>query len=241
MDNNPLSGFDYLLRYLITGSYAGKSSIVNRYITGIFRNQKLLTIGVEFEAKNVIINDKVYRIQIWDLCSQGNFKPLVRSYYKGVACYLIVYDITNKETFNNLDSLINDIKKYSHKTAYVVLVGNMADLEDKRQVSFEEGKKFADKYGFDFYETSAKTGQNINEIFLNPAKEIDKRIFQGYYNFDDKECVIKKGLGKEIKKNHDKKIKQKLILENNNKKKLSLNNYLENHLQLDKLFKFLNY
>ena len=69
-----------------------------------------------------------------------------------------------------------------------------------------------------FMKLLLKQGKIFNEIFLNPAKEIDKRIFQGYYNFDDKECVIKKGLGKEIKKNHDKKIKQKLILENNNKK-----------------------
>ena len=241
MANNPLSGIDYILQYVIAGCYAGKTAIVNRYITGIFKKETFLTIGVEFREKNAIINDKLYRIQIWDLCGQENFKPITRSYYKGATCFLIVYDITNKETFNNLDSLINDIKEYSHKTAYVVLVGNKADLEDKRQVSFEEGKKFANKYGLDFYETSAKTGQNINEIFLNPAIEIDKRIFQGYYNFDDEECVIKKGLGKEIKKNHDKKIKQKLILENNNKKKLSLNNYSENHLQLDKLFKFLNY
>ena len=161
MDNNPLSGIDYDLKYIITGSNAGKSSIVNRYITGIFRNQELLTISYDFEAKSVIINDKVYRIQIWDLCGQEQFKSITKIYNKGAACILIAYDITNKETFNNLDSLINDIKEYSHKTAYVVLVGNRADLEDKRQVSFEEGKKFADKYGFDFYETSAKTGQNI--------------------------------------------------------------------------------
>ena len=241
MDNNPLSGIDYLLKYVITGCYAGKSAIVRRYTTGIFSNSKIMTIGVEFDSKNVIINDKVYRIQIWDLCGQEQFKSITKSYYKRAACILIVYDITNKETFNNLETLINESKEYSHKTTYIVLVGNMADLEEKRQVSFEEGKKFANKYGIDFYETSAKTGQNINEIFLNPAKEIDKRIFQGYYNFDDEECVIRKGLGKQIKKNHDKKIKQKLILENKNNKKLLLNNNLENSLQLDKLFKFLNY
>jgi len=242
-----MDDYDYFLKYLIIGaSCSGKTQIFERYTEGKFDNISHITHPFDFYGKNVIINDKIYRIQIWDTSGREELQSIIKGYYKRSTCILIVYDITQRETFNNLESFIKNCEEYAHKTTYIVLVGNKADLEESREVSFEEGKEFANKYGIEFYETSAKNGQNINEIFLNPAKEIDKRIFQGYYNFDDLECVIRQGLRKrksgKIDIHQKNKNKNKISLE---KKEQSLEKNdktkLENNLQFNILLKYLNY
>ena len=127
VDDNLLND-DYFLKYFLIGGITGKSKIRERYTTGIFSSKHELTIGVEFGLKNVIINDKVYRIQIWDTCGHESFLSIRPPYYKLASCILIVYDITSRESFNNLDSFIEEYKKYSPKKAYTVLVGNKVDL-----------------------------------------------------------------------------------------------------------------
>ena len=193
--------FDYLLKYIIIGDQAvGKSNILLRYTQGEFKNEYQTTIGVEFGAKNANINNTLYRIQIWDTAGQENFRSITRAYYKNSVCALVVYDITNKDSFNNVSTWIDDCKNQSPKTIYMILVGNKTDLEDKREVSTEEGQELADKYGIDFYESSAKTGENIEEIFYNSANEIAKRINQGYYDLDNEACGIKQGINRQNNK-----------------------------------------
>ena len=193
--------FDYLLKYIIIGDQAvGKSNILLRYTQGEFKNEYQTTIGVEFGAKNANINNTLYRIQIWDTAGQENFRSITRAYYKNSVCALVVYDITNKDSFNNVSKCIDDCKNQSPKTIYMILVGNKTDLEDKREVSTEEGQELADKYGIDFYESSAKTGENIEEIFYNSANEIAKRISQRYYDLDNEACGIKQGINRQNNK-----------------------------------------
>ena len=134
--------FNYLFKYIIIGDAAvGKSNILLRYAHGQFKQEYQLTIGVEFGAKNIQLNDKIYRIQIWDTAGQENFRSITRAYYKNSVCALVVYDISNKESFNNISSWVEDCKNQSPKTIFMVLVGNKSDLEDKRQVTKEEGEE----------------------------------------------------------------------------------------------------
>ena len=194
----PGINYDYLLKYIIIGDAAvGKSNLLLRYAHGQFKPEYQLTIGVEFGAKNVEIRNKTYRIQIWDTAGQENFRSITRAYYKNSVCALVVYDISSRDSFNNVSTWIEDCKNQSPKTIFMVLVGNKSDLEDKRQVSKEEGQELADKYGIQFYETSAKTGDNVDAIFYNSADEIAKKIDENYYDLENDTCGIKQGINRQ--------------------------------------------
>ena len=186
--------FDYLLKYIIIGDAAvGKSNLLLRYCHGQFKPEYQLTIGVEFGAKNVQINNKILRIQIWDTAGQENFRSITRAYYKNSVCALVVYDISSRDTFNNVSTWIEDCKNQSPKTIFMALVGNKCDLNDKRQVSYDEGKDLAERNDMMFFETSAKDGINVEEIFLNTANEISKKIAENYYDLENDTCGIKRG------------------------------------------------
>ena len=187
--------FNYLFKYIIIGDAAvGKSNILLRYVHGQFKDEYQLTIGVEFGAKNIDIKNKIYRIQIWDTAGQESFRSITRAYYKNSVCALVVYDITNKDSFKNILNWIQDCKNQSPKTIFMVLVGNKSDLNDKREVSYDDGKDLAEKNNMLFFETSAKNGDNIEEIFGNSAQEIAKKIEDGYYDLDSDSCGIKQGI-----------------------------------------------
>jgi small GTP-binding protein len=190
--------FDYLFKYIIIGdAYVGKSNLLLRYAHGEFKPDYQLTIGVQFAAKNVKIRDQTYRIQIWDTAGSENFRSITRNYYKSSVCALVVYDISSRDSFNNVSTWIEDCKNQSPKTIFMVLVGNKSDLNDRRQVNTEEGQELADKFGIQFYETSAKTGDNVNEIFYNSADEIAKKIEQNYYDLENDTCGIKQGINRQ--------------------------------------------
>ena len=207
--------FDYLFKYIIIGDAAvGKSNLLLRYTHGQFKPEYQLTIGVEFGAKNISINNKTYRIQIWDTAGQENFRSITRAYYKNSACALVVYDISNRESFDNINTWIEDCKSQSPQTIFMVLVGNKNDLEDKRAVTFEEGQELAEKNKMMFFETSAKTGKNVDEIFFRSAENIAKKIDENYYDLESESCGIKAG----IKKRQEISIDNANNMNNGNKK-----------------------
>ena len=186
--------FNYMLKYIIIGdSGVGKSNILLKYLHDKFNDEFQTTIGVEFGAKNLDLKDKIYRIQIWDTAGQEMFRSITRAYYKNSVCACVVYDITNRTSFDNIKSWIEDCKKHSPKTVFLVLIGNKNDLENNRKVSYDEGVDFAKQYGMLFLETSAKTGKNINEVFLNSCNEISKKIESGFYDLNRETCGIKVG------------------------------------------------
>ena len=197
--------FDYMLKYIIIGDVnVGKSNLVMRYTHGQFKDDYHTTIGVEYGAKNVKIRNKTYRIQIWDTSGSEHFRSITRNYYKSSACALIVYDITNRESFNNVNVWVEECKNQTAQTIFIVLVGNKSDLEDERQVTKEEGQELAEELGIKFYEASAKTGDNVKDIFYISADEIAKKIEQNYYDLESDDCGIKQGINKQNKQNSDK-------------------------------------
>ena len=186
--------FDYSLKYIIVGEAGvGKSNLLLRYVYDSFKEDYQLTIGVEFGEKLVKYNNKTYKIQIWDTAGQEQFRSITRAYFKSSICSFVVYDITNRETFENVKHWVEDCRNYMPKNVLIFLVGNKSDLEEQRKISKDEGEELADSFGLSFFETSAKNNVNVNSIFGKSLEEIVKRIDSNYYDLNDESCGIKRG------------------------------------------------
>ena len=146
------------------------------------------TIGVDFKLKTLEINGKKVKLQIWDTAGQERFKNITASYYRGGNGVLVVYDITDRESFENLNSWLIEIEKNANKNVFKLLIGNKCDLEDKRKVSYQEGKDFAASNGMQFIETSAKTATKVQEAFETLTNQIIEANMVKEKGFDKKEA-----------------------------------------------------
>jgi small GTP-binding protein len=165
--------YTYLFKIVIIGdSGVGKSNIFTRFIKDEFILDSKATIGVEFSAKNVTIKDKVIKAQVWDTAGQERFRALAKNYYRGAVGALLVYDITNYDSFKNVERWLKEVKDHAEPHLVSLLVGNKNDLEEKRAVKTEEGSEFAEKQGVGFVETSAKNNINIESAFNRLVTEI---------------------------------------------------------------------
>ena len=158
-----------------------------------------LTIGVEFGARMITIpqnnDDTQVKLQIWDTAGQESFRSITRSYYRGAAGALLVYDITRRDTFQHLNRWLEEAKQHAQPNMVILLIGNKNDLEHRRTVSIEEGQSFANEHGLLFLETSAKTAYNVEQAFLNTAKEIHSKIISGDIDISNESHGIKVGMG----------------------------------------------
>ena len=149
----------------------GKSSLTGRAIKNVFKPEYSTTVGFEFLTFVVKIEDKIVKLQIWDTCGQEMYKSLISNFYRNAALAMIIYSIDNKDSFIDINKWIKEIKFQSNPDIKIVLIGNKADLEDKREVSYEEGNKFKEENALLFFkETSAKSGINAKEIFNEAAR-----------------------------------------------------------------------
>ena len=204
------TNFNYLFKFIIVGdSSVGKSNLLLRYLNDKFEDEYQATIGVEFGAKNIEIDNINYRIQIWDTAGQEQFLSITRAYYQNSVCAIVVYDISNENSFTNVTKWIDDIKAQSPKNIYIMLVGNKIDLSEQRKVSYEKGLEFAQANNINFFETSAKTGENVENVFYNCTMDIAKKIKNNEYDLSDDSCGIKVGIILNKNNENDKKIKKK--------------------------------
>jgi len=165
---------DYLFKTIVIGDgTVGKTSLTMKFAHGTFRDRYLMTVGVEFAIKTVEIEERKVKFQIWDTGGQDRFAHVRPLYYRGALGGLLCFDLTNKKTFENLPKWIEEAQKFGGIFPFV-LVGTKADLEEQREVSNEEIKEFIAKYKMPYYETSAKTGLNVEEVFNRLGKEILK-------------------------------------------------------------------
>uniref|UniRef100_A0A3B4YI18 RAB2A, member RAS oncogene family n=1 Tax=Seriola lalandi dorsalis TaxID=1841481 RepID=A0A3B4YI18_SERLL len=156
--NRFLYSFDYVLTLSV-----GKSCLLLQFTDKRFQPVHDLTIGVEFGARMITIDGKQIKLQIWDTAGQESFRSITRSYYRGAAGALLVYDITRRDTFNHLTTWLEDARQHSNSNMVIMLIGNKSDLESRREVKKEEGEAFAREHGLIFMETSAKTASNVEE------------------------------------------------------------------------------
>lgn len=157
---------------MIGDSSVGKSSILLQFVDGTFTSTFISTIGVDFKAKVITLESgETAKLQVWDTAGQERFKTITSSYYRGANAILIVYDVTNLESFENITKWMQEISQHATDTILRILVGNKCD-GDKREVSYEDGKALAAEYGILFYETSAKDNINIDETFCGTAELI---------------------------------------------------------------------
>nr|KAF6349883.1 RAB3A, member RAS oncogene family [Myotis myotis] len=156
--------FDYMFKILIIGnSSVGKTSFLFRYADDSFTPAFVSTVGIDFKVKTIYRNDKRIKLQIWDTAGQERYRTITTAYYRGAMGFILMYDITNEESFNAVQDWSTQIKTYSWDNAQVLLVGNKCDMEDERVVSSERGRQLADHLGFEFFEASAKDNINVKQ------------------------------------------------------------------------------
>mmetsp|Transcript_684 Transcript_684/g.1619 ORF Transcript_684/g.1619 Transcript_684/m.1619 type:complete len:213 (+) Transcript_684:95-733(+) len=186
--------YAYLFKYIIIGDTGvGKSCLLLQFTDKRFRADHDLTIGVEFGARLVTIEDKQIKLQIWDTAGQESFRSITRSYYRGASGALLVYDISRRDTFNHLTRWLEEARANANPNMAIMLIGNKSDLE-RREVSFEEGSSFAREHGLIFRETSAKTAQNVEEAFIQTARKIYENIQNNVYDLSSENSGVKVGL-----------------------------------------------
>jgi len=165
--------YDLLFKLLLIGdSGVGKTCILFRFSDDAFNTTFISTIGIDFKIKTVELRGKKIKLQIWDTAGQERFHTITTSYYRGAMGIMLVYDITQPKTFDNIAKWLRNIDEHANEDVEKMILGNKCDMEDKRMVSKERGESIAREHGIRFLETSAKANVNIERSFLDLAEAI---------------------------------------------------------------------
>ena len=173
---------EFLYKILLLGdSSVGKTCFLMRYTDNTFQEIHMSTIGLDYKLKNVQLDDgKIVKIQIWDTAGQDRFRSITKNYYKGAHGIILIYDVTSRKTFENVKNWVDQIREEVSPKVSIILVGNKIDDEQGRKVKTEEGENMAKECGLSFFETSAKSGENIDSTF----NELVKRTVEAYTKLD---------------------------------------------------------
>uniref|UniRef100_A0A8D8XYB8 Ras-related protein Rab-14 n=1 Tax=Cacopsylla melanoneura TaxID=428564 RepID=A0A8D8XYB8_9HEMI len=183
MSSSGQYSYSYIFKYIIIGDMGvGKSCLLHQFTEQKFMPDCPHTIGVEFGTRIIEVHGEKIKLQIWDTAGQERFRAVTRSYYRGAAGALMVYDITRRSTYNHLSSWLTDTKNLTNPNTVIFLIGNKMDLEGSRDVRYDEAKKFAEENDLIFVEASAMTGENVEQAFLETAKKIYQNIKDGKLN-----------------------------------------------------------
>ena len=159
--------YDERIRIMLLGdSNVGKTSILKRYCKNQFSESYISSVGIDFETKYIKVDEKTINLQIWDTAGQERYKVISKNYYNKSDGFIIVYDITNKSSFDSIVNWVEDIKELASNDNKNIILGNKCDLESERKINKEEGDNLAKKYNCQFFEVSAQNGKNIDKIFL---------------------------------------------------------------------------
>lgn len=186
------SNFDLQIKLLTIGnSGVGKTSLLIRYSSNSFSPTFITTIGIDFKIKNVTMRGKRVKLQIWDTAGQERFKTITTSYFRGAAGILLVYDCLDAETFEGINQWMQQIKQHGDANVNKLLIANKCDFPaSEREVTKAQGEALAKKYGMKFMETSAKTGEGVEEAFKTIAEDVLDRLMQTG-QFEDPNAGVK--------------------------------------------------
>lgn len=175
----------YILNFIIIGnSNVGKSTMMLQFTEKNFINLIDATIGVEYGAREISIDNKRTKIIIWDTAGQERYRAVTRSYYRNICCAILVYDITNHTSFESVNDWLMDIKQLSYDPV-IILIGNKSDLHDRRMVSYEEGDNLAKQHNMLFFETSGKSNDVINDVFTKAAQTVMIKVTNSQIKIND--------------------------------------------------------
>ena len=195
---------DYLFKIIVLGDCAvGKSNILSKYSKNIFNKSSKSTIGVELITKFFRYENKIIKVNIWDTAGQERFTSMITTYYKGAKGAFLVYDITRKITFDNIDNWLKELISINSNKISLSLIGNKNDLSLLRQVSKNKAQEKANKYGMKFYETSALDSSNIRQAFEDLIKDIYNKTQNNFYLVNNKN----NGFGLDLSKQNNKEIR----------------------------------
>ena len=173
----PKNGVDMVIKILMIGdSNVGKSCLLLRYVDNSYSPTFITTIGIDFKVKVINVEDKRIKLQLWDTAGQERFRTITTSYFRGAQAAMLTYDVTNRETFDHIKSWLDDLHQHGNGKIEVFLVANKIDLLDSRLVTKEEGEQLAKKYKMTYFECSARSGLNVDEMFHQTASIIYNKI-----------------------------------------------------------------
>jgi len=175
--------YDFLFKLLLIGdSGVGKTCVLFRFSEDAFNSTFISTIGIDFKIRTIELDGKKIKLQIWDTAGQERFRTITTAYYRGAMGIMLVYDITNDKSFENIKNWIRNIEEHASSDVEKMILGNKCDMNEKRQVSKDRGEQLAIEYGVKFMETSAKSSINVEEAFFTLARDIklkmDKKLEQ---------------------------------------------------------------
>ena len=175
--NQKSENYEKILKMVIIGdSNVGKTKICCKYLYNEFTNDTKSTVGVDLFSKSMLVNDIKIKLNIWDTAGQERYHSVTTAYYKGSNGCFIVYDITDKNSFDNVEKWYEEVKKIADKDILIILIGNKNDLENEREVTIEMGKKKAENLKCPFFETSALTNYQIDVAFQEITQEILNKL-----------------------------------------------------------------
>ncbi|XP_058502000.1 ras-related protein Rab-8B-like [Solea solea] len=165
--------YDYLFKLLLIGdSGVGKTCLLFRFSEDSFNTTFISTIGIDFKIRTIELDGKRVKLQIWDTAGQERFRTITTAYYRGAMGIMLVYDICNDKSFENIKNWIRNIEEHASSDVEKMVLGNKCDMADRRQVSKDRGEKLAIDYGVKFLETSAKSSINVEEAFYTMGRDI---------------------------------------------------------------------
>ena len=167
---------DLVYKILLLGdSEVGKSCFLMRYADNVFVENYITTIGLDYKLKYIQLDSgQVIKVQLWDTAGQDRYRTIAKNYYKGSHGILLLYDVTKSSSFENIREWIKDIREEVYEKAIIFLIGNKIDKKDQIKIKTEEGEKLAEEFNMPFFEASAKSGENVDEIFKALYKKISE-------------------------------------------------------------------
>ncbi|ERF76768.1 GTP-binding protein ypt2 [Endocarpon pusillum Z07020] len=175
--------YDFLIKLLLIGdSGVGKSCCLLRFSEDSFTPSFITTIGIDFKIRTIDLDGKRVKLQIWDTAGQERFRTITTAYYRGAMGILLVYDVTDRKSFDNIRTWFSNVEQHASEGVNKILIGNKCDWEEKRAVSTQQGQDLADELNIPFLEVSAKSNTNIEKAFYSLASDIKKRLVDSSRN-----------------------------------------------------------